>query len=200
MHHFPKKIVPILALLFSFLLGCGARVTQVIEGSNCEPAPPSSEIIEHDFVQSKLIHITCYEWAEDGRDACYKNGGDYGKCQGEYDIEIHRCDYYMALARNKSAIRECDARIYVIPEGVKPEEYQLMVDESDTDGDGIVNWREAYMGYNMCSPTSFGFCEGDGQVWADADLDYDADGKPNGTDDDEVCNWNDPAGYQTDCI
>lgn len=50
------------------------------------------------------------------------------------------------------------------------------------------------MGYNPCTPQSFGACVDD------AELDYDVDGIVNGEDEFPICNWDDPAGWEGDCI
>lgn len=187
-----------IAAFFSLLPACGGDITIINEGSQCIPAPPSSDLIAFDLAESSTYQAKCYAEAEDAREACYE-AGTQEDCQGQYGRSMKSCDYYTAWRANENILHECGAVFYILPEGANPEEYNMTVDlESDTDGDAILDWHERIMGYNPCSPTSFGYCE-DGQPWADVDLDFDKDGKPNGVDDQPLCNWDDPV-YKSNCI
>lgn len=189
----------LLALVSFFTSACGGKTTQIIEGTKCVPAPPSSDLIAFDLAEAEAYKALCYSDAEEARETCYETSGTEENCQQQYGRSTKSCDYFTAWRANENALHECGAAFYIIPENISPDEYNVTVDlDSDTDGDGIKNWEERIMGYNPCSPTSFGYCE-DGQPWADADLDFDDDGIPNGRDDAPRCNWEDPL-YSSNCI
>lgn len=120
------------------------------------------------------------------------------ECDEYYKHEDESCENWYAKRVNKQTLRVCGIRIFGNEGGQLPYDengYQMInVLEGDFDGDGISNWMEYLMGYNPCTPWSFGQCIDD------ADLDYDADGIPNGTDEFPICNPQDPGEYQIDCV
>lgn len=120
--------------------------------------------------------------------------GTHSECAPERDEQESWCTNFSRGWVNKIPVRECGAFIYTINGEPGDPDYSLEVNDEDSDGDGISNLNEYYMGLNPCTPHAFGSCSND------ADLDYDADGIPNSEDESPRCNWDDPAEQFSDCI
>ncbi len=130
----------------------------------------------------------------DIRDAAYE------ECQVYAQENENACHFWYTKRANKIPLRTCDARVFAndgldsLPMDEDGNTYFPIDQEEDSDGDGISNWWEFKMGYNPCTPQSFGACVDD------ADLDYDKDGIPDGQDPYPICNMKDPGEFQSDCV
>ena len=187
----------------SATITCEDATTATISTQECA-IPPSTLMMQHSWAEATYYRLVCNNNVDDLMHVCNEHSedapGGLSACMEGYYDESAACDYYFAMRVNKFTIRECGVEII---EMLTPfEEYDprdetqrlWKVDlEGDYDGDGISNYREYFMGYNPCTPQSFGCVN-------DADLDYDVDGIPNGEDYDPICNWDDPAGWEGDCI
>jgi len=192
-----RKLIIIVILLFS-VIGCSQQ--SPLPGVNAEPittksmAAPPTEMVS--VAPSTFAMIQT--WAE--ADA------DVGRCTLIRDLKdgtslektnrFKWCWHFRNKKINKIPTRECGAKIIDITgsDPTKPG-YSSKVIDADTDGDGIDNWWEYNMGLNPCSKSTYGSIP-------DAELDYDADGIPNGEDPFPTCNSNknDPAEYYSDCV
>ena len=150
-------------------------------------------------LEAKVLYESCMSMT-DNQDSCMDSQDqDRIICDNTYIENDYFCDFYYAKRVNKIPLRVCGVRIFDTSSGALPigeEGYHTMgVLDVDSDEDGISDWMEYNMGLNPCTPHSFGLCIDD------ADLDYDADGIPNGEDEYPICNpQNDPGEYPSDCV
>jgi hypothetical protein len=144
------------------------------------------------------VEVTGQDQAGDG--GCFDFKVNKNKeCDESWNQQDYECHNWYAKRVNKIPLRVCGTRIFDNSDGGLPKSEHgnvesMMVVEEDSDGDGISNWMEFLMGYNPCTPHSFGLCIDD------ADLDYDVDGIPDGEDDFPICNPDDPGEYPSDCV
>ncbi len=123
----------------------------------------------------------CYDWRQNELEDCHDNWMEH----------LNDCQSLWAKHVNKIPLRVCGTRIFDNSDEGLSEDSEggltpMMIVDEDFDGDGINNWHEFLMGYNPCTPHSFGLCIDD------AELDYDADSIPNGNDESPLCNPEDP--------
>lgn len=161
------------------------------KGDNCQ-APPSTFTMASAWAEAEAYRYSCDLEAKMVLQTCLANDDAY-KCQAAYKTDGDYCNTYYAKRINKIPLRECGVRIISVTGESGTPSFDFHVLDGDQDGDSISNYFEMLMGYNPCTPKSFGCLN-------DADLDYDKDGKPNGADDLPLCNPTDPGEYQTDCI
>ncbi len=154
------------------------------------------------ILSSQVNYHDCVE--QTGADGPGDNGcfdiadENYADCNNYWQQDENSCHNWYAKRVNKIPLRVCGIRIFDNSNGGLPLDENggiasMMVVEEDFDGDGISNWIEFWMGYNPCTENSFG-CVHDG------DLDYDADGIPDGDDEFPLCNTDDPGEYVIDCV
>lgn len=193
----PVMVGITLACLVCLILTACDGDTYVYQQDSCTPTPASTELMQSSWVEAKDIHYYCQLQVEERHIDCIEETpDDHTACIEAYDLGVDRCLYWYVVHLSKITIRECGAKIAEVYATQEPESYQVTFDfETDTDGDGISNYEEMLMGMNPCEEYSFGTCNP-----ADADLDYDVDGLPNGEDDLPRCNPSDPSGNQSDCI
>lgn len=194
-------------------LGCGGDTTVYETGTDCH-VEPATLMMEGAWLEADTYMRTCQRQNEDLYHQCQYHSDDAGmnkeECMEGYYREQLMCTYFYAQRVNRMPLRECGVVVFRllvdyedVMNGTLPEETQVWeVNTDDDDGDGISTWHEKWIGYNPCTPYSFGRCV------SDAELDYDADGVLNGEDDannpdgdgSPICNWDDPGHWQTDCI
>lgn len=156
------------------------------------------------LLDAELTYNSCVDAtgtdAEPGTGCMAVADGKMQDCEEYYNEQNDSCHNWYAKRVNKIPLRVCGVRIFGNEGGELPYDengYQYMnVNEEDFDGDGISNWMEFWMGLNPCTPWSFGQCIDD------ADLDYDADGIPNGEDEAPICpkDFKDKGEYLSDCV
>ena len=121
------------------------------------------------------------------------------QCRTRYLQDSYNAAFYFAVRANVFPLRTCGVEVISVISTM--EEYlasdgeakiHLSV-ETDLDNDGISNYDEFLMNLNPCTPKSYGCLN-------DAELDFDADGIPNGQDELPICNWDDPGHWETACI
>lgn len=134
--------------------------------------PPSTLTMLTDWIRAASREADCLQDVMSAYHRCEDNGT--GGCDQSGRTECIN-DFISDI--NHTPSYTCGAVLYT---GTSIYDYQIV--EEDTDGDGISNYWEYEMGYNPCSPNSFGSCVND------ADLDFDNDGVRNGIDPTPYCN------------
>ncbi|MDH5597130.1 MAG: hypothetical protein OEY44_03425 [Candidatus Peregrinibacteria bacterium] len=124
-------------------------------------------------------------WLESARirfDNCIMDGIETSTvCRENYLRSEFSAHSYYIIRGNFFPENECGARVMeltkTINEFVSEDGSGSLWSRNmeDTDGDGIANYHEFFMGLNPCTPQSFG-------CTMDADGDFDFDGVPNGED------------------
>lgn len=184
--------------------GCGGNVENntYLVGEDCQ-VPESTLLMQKSWAEADTYMRTCTAEADRMWQNCYDHPenwptGGQEECHNLAMKENNYCAYYYGMRVNKFTLRECGVVVFsnltdpeMVPAGEQMPPWD--VNDNDEDGDGIETWWEYMMGYNPCTPQSFGCVE-------DAELDYDVDGIANGEDEFPLCNWDDPAGWQGDCI
>lgn len=177
----------------SATLTCPDGTTATVGSQDCH-VNPSTILMHYEWNEAEMFRRDCSDEARTDYHLCMENGTS-SECMSARDDREEQCGYIYAGWLNKIPLRECGATIWDIISNPWDGGYSRSVNQTDFDGDGIGNWHEFLMGLNPCTPNAYGACVND------ADLDFDADGKPNGTDDNPYCNPdNDPAGWFTDCV
>jgi len=170
----------------------GTETSVTVGGPDCS-VPPSTIIMHYEWNEADTYRRDCSIAVDLAWHECTQNG--FPDCNENRDEREEQCSYTYAGWLNKIPLRECGTTIFDITGNPWDGGYSRSANQTDFDGDGIGNWHEYLMGLNPCTPHAYGMCHND------ADLDFDADGKPNGTDDNPYCNPdNDPAGWFTDCV
>ncbi len=173
------------------------------DGADCA-IPPETLLIQMWWNEADTMRRDCWNDRELNFRLCLLNvetAEDRQACNHEETRHGVVCSIMHARKANVISLRTCGVAVFLnilhSEEDFDFENPELTpifeVNHNDEDGDGIPTWWEFHMGYNPCTPQSFGCIN-------DADLDFDADGIPNGDDEWPICNMNDPGGWQTDCI
>jgi hypothetical protein len=202
----------IAALFVIFSSGCGEEINahpDLVTSYYCEDVdsdagptepncavPPSTFLMQALWAEAQAYRWMCPLEAYDDFTWCIKQQPEKEEeCFESLEDQEMVCEYYYATRANKIPLRECGAVIFEMASTpLKPGTHPWVVTLDDTDGDGVSNWHEYWMGLNPCEEYSFGECNP-----SDGELDYDVDGIPNGEDEFPLCNPDDPAGWQSDC-
>ena len=170
-----------------------ATTTETIE-EPCDPTiPESTGYMQYEWLQAQGQYDECMIKAEIDYDYCLlTSDGDYDECHDWYDATEANCRYWYMVHVNKIPLRYCGVQVYMIE---NEDDYTWDVNDNDEDGDGISTWMEYLMGSNVCEYYTWGECS-----TSDYAADYDADGVPNGEDDNPICNEQDPGNAQIDCV
>ena len=184
------------AWLIAILLSVAATGCHEGVGEDCQ-APLSTQTMRNEYVKAYSYHMYCQLDNEMRMDECIEQADPERSCGEEYNLQQRWCIYYFARKLNKVPLRECGATAWII--NGTPDETENPVDPNyeDSDGDGVPNYWEVYLGYNPCTPHSFG-CS----YPLDGTDDFDADGIPDSEDEWPICNMDgtDPADYGSDCV
>ncbi len=177
-------------------------------GDDCQ-APLSTQTMRYKWSEVIMISYYCQERASQNMTRCLDEGLQPSDlCIQDQQLEQKRCIYWYGRGVNKIPLRECGAEIFTIignPDDLGPDIHPISANlDVDTDGDGISNYWEFMMGYNPCTPNSFG-CD----FPPDGTDDFDADGYIDAEDEYPMCNATyqgdpdalpDPAEYNFDCF
>jgi hypothetical protein len=163
------------------------------DGSNATSCaiPPATLTMQHEWSEAEMFRRDCWQDTITTFQNCQAG---YDSCMKDRDLAEQNCQDVFARWVNSPSMRACGASIIKIVGKPGDVDFSTTVPDEDTDGDGISNWMEYNMGYNPCTPNTFGDCV------KDSDLDYDADGIKNGADEYPICNPKDPAGWLSDCV
>ena len=165
-------------------------------GGDCKSDVQSTYAMRYSWEQGWLYSSQCQETAHEDYYNCLDNGGDSQECFDQEDLDVKWCLYWLWKGANKLTLRECGVTIANITSSPDASDFAVEVNMEDSDGDGVPNYWEFWMGMNPCSQYSFG-CG----TPRDGTYDYDADGIPDGEDDAPLCNMgDDPGEYPSDCV
>lgn len=190
-----------IAILLIVIVATAPGCTNEAPGIECK-APLSTMTMRHDWGLAWLYSMECQDDAMEQDRWCVENGGT--DCGEQFNLDQRWCTYWWATHANKIPLRECGITvidILALPDEVDQNEPHIRGNEDDYDGDGISNYWEFWMGYNPCTPQSFG-CD----FPRDGTDDYDADGIIDSEDPAPICNMGtdpehpDPANYGSDCV
>ncbi|MBT4917751.1 collagen-like protein [Candidatus Peregrinibacteria bacterium] len=185
----------------------GEQGVQGKHGDTSEQCTPDvwTLTLQTDYIEAEFRLQACRIETETAQDFCNNwcetKGEDescYDDCEHEAAVSEWHCRLWYAKHVNLSTVRQCGLEVFTLLDDIDPEvtpyEYPYDVSVEDFDGDGIRDWWELQMGLNPCTQHSLSNCLNDG------DLDYDVDGIPNKDDEMQLCNPDDPAGMQIDCV
>lgn len=163
-----QRIVNLFILSSVLLSACGQSVGQH------QPRPASTDAV---LDYQRYCHYWYWEYiyrSEVDFNRCLSEGIDVTLCQDLYTerTEENEGNWYACLDDLPMVSQDCRMQL----DHANPDQ--------DTDGDGISDYMESWMSLNPCERCSYGGTEG---VNCDADLDFDADGIPNGEDHDPGC-------------
>ncbi len=171
------------------------------DGADCA-IPPETLLMQMWWDEAEMFRRDRWNQIEDDDRHCYANAQtdeERQACHDQYNYNFAHLSITRARWANVMTLRTCGVAVFLNiledPADYDPEANQRLFELNfdDEDGDGIPTRWEYTMGYNPCTPQSFGCIN-------DADLDYDVDGIPNGEDEWPICNMDDPGGWQTDCV
>ncbi|QQR54868.1 hypothetical protein IPG41_06855 [Candidatus Peregrinibacteria bacterium] len=190
--------------ILAALAGCkgsNSEDTAIQDVATVCPVDAHTGEMQYSWSQANNFYNSCFLGAEVDANDCQREEGGSAECNDQQDEAEARCQYIYMKQVNKIPLRVCGAAVFdVVGEGTSDPNYGYEVNESDSDGDGISTWNEFLMGYNPCSKYSFY----SGECYTDGELDFDADGESNATDERPLCygenGEGDPGDYTSDCI
>lgn len=182
----------------------GKQGIQGEQGDNANQCVPDvwTLTLQTDYLEATFGRSICHMEVEHASQDCVEeceetpDEGCHEQCWQEEELEYWHCEYWYGHAVNRATIRQCGLEVLTMlfDDSSNLTEHPWDASGEDYDGDGIRDWWELQMGLNPCTQHSLSNCLNDG------DLDYDVDGIPNKEDEFPLCNPNDPAGWQADCV
>ena len=150
--------------------GCGGRA---VTSSSCGQTPEDTIELREEWKavvkKANADHTTCSKPYDDAVEECINDTGDQEGCVSPFIPKYAACLYAYDKAINGPTEERCGVQVYVVPEGIDPEEYEYNVSTGDFDGDGLTDFEEFQIESDPCTYNSIDPCTSDGKLDADGD-------------------------------